>query len=135
MRFTFNRRKACVTSERVLLAGAALLTLVSLPAQAAWEGKYYNPKPLAYAVLHRRSPAPVIPHGVLRGRTAWALLVSFCVGAALVAIVVNIPLLPRLAHPGWGGMGPYRDPGGADPRRNCQRCRGAGGLAHHQATA
>ena len=51
MRFTFNQRKACVTSEWRLLAGAALLTLVSLPAQAAWEEKYYNPKPLADDVI------------------------------------------------------------------------------------
>lgn len=68
---------------------------------------------LAYAVLHRRSPAPVIPHGVLRGRTAWALLVSFCVGAALVAIVVNVPLLTRLAHPAGDGIAPYSDTEGA----------------------
>ena len=51
MRFTFNQRKACVTSEWRLLAGAALLTLASLPAQAAWEEKYYNPKPLADDVV------------------------------------------------------------------------------------
>ena len=53
---------------------------------------------LGYGVLHRRSNDPVIPHGVLRGRTAWALGVSFCVGVALVAVVVNIPLLARLVH-------------------------------------
>lgn len=53
---------------------------------------------LSYAVHHRRSANPVIPHGVVRGTTAWALAVSFCAGAALVAVVVNIPLLARLVH-------------------------------------
>ncbi|MCA0180228.1 MAG: MFS transporter [Actinobacteria bacterium] len=66
-----------------------------------------------YAVLHRRSDNPVIPHGVLGGRTSWALLVSFCVGAALVAIIVNIPLLTRLAHPSGDGVPAYTDAEGA----------------------
>ena len=51
MRSTFNRLKACVTSERALLGGALLLALTSLPAQAAWEEKYFNPKPLADDVI------------------------------------------------------------------------------------
>lgn len=52
----------------------------------------------AYVLHHRRAENPVIPHGVVRGRTAWALVVSFCVGAALVAVIVNIPLLARVAN-------------------------------------
>lgn len=51
MRFTFNRRKACVNSEAGFVAGALLLALASLPAQAAWEEKYHNPKPLADDVV------------------------------------------------------------------------------------
>lgn len=51
MRSTFNRLKACVTSEQALLAAVTLLALGSLPAQAAWEEKYYNPKPLADDVI------------------------------------------------------------------------------------
>lgn len=47
MRFTFNRRKACGTSERRLgLAVGALLALASLPAHAVWDEKLYNPQPL-----------------------------------------------------------------------------------------
>ncbi|MEI2776256.1 MAG: MFS transporter [Tetrasphaera sp.] len=53
---------------------------------------------LGYAVVHRRSPNPVIPRGVVRGRTGWALVVSLCVGVALVAVVVDVPLLARLVH-------------------------------------
>ncbi|MFN8099854.1 MAG: MFS transporter [Dermatophilaceae bacterium] len=53
---------------------------------------------IAYAVVHRRSPNPVIPRGVVRGRTIWALAVSLMVGIALVAVVVDIPLLARLIH-------------------------------------
>jgi len=51
VRSIFNRLKACVTSEQALLAAATLLALGSLPAQAAWEEKYYNPKPLADDVI------------------------------------------------------------------------------------
>lgn len=62
---------------------------------------------VAYAVRHCRSPAPVIPRGVVRGRTVWALLVSFLVGVALVAVVVDVPLLARLVH--------VQTPGGSSP--------------------
>lgn len=48
-------------------------------------------------VLHlRRSPAPLIPRGALRPRPAWgAVVVSFFVGAALVAALIDIPLFAR----------------------------------------
>lgn len=62
---------------------------------------------LAYAAVHRRSPDPVIPRGVLRGRTVWSLLVSLLVGVALVAVVVDVPLLARLIH--------EQVPGGSSP--------------------
>jgi hypothetical protein len=50
----------------------------------------------AYAVHHRRSAAPLVPHGLVHGRLVWALVVSVLVGVALVAVVVDVPLLARL---------------------------------------
>ncbi|WP_436700390.1 MFS transporter [Nocardioides sp. BYT-33-1] len=48
-------------------------------------------------VLHlRRSPAPIVPRGTLRPVPAWgALAVSFLVGWALIAALVDIPLFAR----------------------------------------
>lgn len=51
---------------------------------------------ILYAVRHRRAAEPLIPRGVVRARVPWALLVSFLVGTALVAVIVGIPLLSRL---------------------------------------
>ncbi len=51
---------------------------------------------ILYAVRHRRAAEPLIARGLVRGRAAWALAVSACVGVALVAIVVDVPLLARL---------------------------------------
>ena len=54
---------------------------------------------LALLVLwwwHRRAPAPLIPRGVLHARGMRSLAVSLLVGAALVAVVVDVPLLARL---------------------------------------
>ena len=49
-------------------------------------------------VLHnRRSTAPLVPHGAFAQRPAWgALLVSFFVGAALIAALVDIPIFARI---------------------------------------
>ncbi len=49
-------------------------------------------------VLHnRRSPAPLIPHGAFGRRPAWgSVLVSFFVGAALIAALVDIPIFARI---------------------------------------
>ena len=45
----------------------------------------------------RRAAAPLVPHGALRDRAAWgALLVSFFVGAALIAALVDIPIFARV---------------------------------------
>ena len=52
----------------------------------------------AYAVHHRRSSSPLVPRGLLHGRLVWALVVSLLVGVALVAVVVDVPLLARLVH-------------------------------------
>ncbi|KRE96104.1 MFS transporter [Nocardioides sp. Soil774] len=44
----------------------------------------------------RRAPAPLVPRGALRRTPAWgALLVSFFVGAALIAALIDIPLFAR----------------------------------------
>ncbi|MGZ4750612.1 MAG: MFS transporter [Oryzihumus sp.] len=49
-----------------------------------------------YAWRHRTAAVPLIARGVLRGRVPVALLVSVLVGAALVAVVVDVPVLARL---------------------------------------
>ncbi|MEI5673875.1 MULTISPECIES: MFS transporter [unclassified Nocardioides] len=48
-------------------------------------------------VVHlRRASSPLVPHGALRARPAWgAVLVSFFVGAALIAALVAVPLFAR----------------------------------------
>jgi hypothetical protein len=48
-------------------------------------------------VLHlRRSAAPLVPRGALRRAPAWgSMLVSFFVGAALIAALIDIPLFAR----------------------------------------
>ncbi|HCB05700.1 MAG TPA: MFS transporter [Nocardioides bacterium] len=48
-------------------------------------------------VLHlRRADAPLLPHGALRSRPAWgAVVVSFFVGAALIAALIDIPIFAR----------------------------------------
>jgi MFS family permease len=53
--------------------------------------------------LHlRRAAAPLVPAGALRRTPAWgAMLVSFFVGAALIAALIDIPLFARTtAYPG-----------------------------------
>ena len=50
----------------------------------------------AYLWRHRRVDAPLVARGVVRGRGRYALLVSTCAGAALVAVVVDVPVLARL---------------------------------------
>ncbi|MCW2792684.1 MAG: major facilitator superfamily 1 [Nocardioides sp.] len=48
-------------------------------------------------VLHlRRAEAPLVPRGALRRTPAWgAMLVSFFVGAALIAALIDIPIFAR----------------------------------------
>jgi MFS family permease len=48
-------------------------------------------------VLHlRRAEAPLLPRGALRPRPAWgAVLVSFFVGAALIAALIDVPIFAR----------------------------------------
>ncbi|MET0999856.1 MAG: MFS transporter [Marmoricola sp.] len=50
-----------------------------------------------FALHNRRSVAPLVPHGAFAQRPAWgALLVSFFVGAALIAALVDIPIFARI---------------------------------------
>ncbi|WP_151525849.1 MFS transporter [Serinicoccus kebangsaanensis] len=53
---------------------------------------------VAFLVRQRVAAAPLIPTGVVRRRVWPALLVSLLVGAAIVAIVVDVPLLSRLTQ-------------------------------------
>lgn len=56
---------------------------------------------LAFAWWQRRSPTPLVPVPAVRPRPAWgALLVSVFVGAALVAVLVDVPVLARTVLPG-----------------------------------
>lgn len=50
-----------------------------------------------FLVLHlRRAEAPLVPRGALRRTPAWgALVVSFFVGSALIAALIDIPLFAR----------------------------------------
>ena len=50
-----------------------------------------------FALHNRRSAAPLIPHGAFAQRPAWgSILVSFFVGAALIAALVDIPIFARI---------------------------------------
>jgi MFS family permease len=49
-----------------------------------------------YLWRHRTVADPLVARGVVRGRARVALLVSACAGAALVAVVVDVPVLARL---------------------------------------
>nr|WP_281352471.1 MFS transporter [Phytoactinopolyspora alkaliphila] len=54
-----------------------------------------------FAWRQRRAAAPLVPAEAIRARPAWgALLVSLFVGAALVAVVVDVPILARTVMPG-----------------------------------
>jgi MFS family permease len=51
---------------------------------------------VAFLVHLRRSPAPLVPRGALRRTPAWgSVLVSFFVGSALIAALIDIPLFAR----------------------------------------
>lgn len=56
---------------------------------------------VGYVVHHRRARAPLIPRDALTATPAWgALLVSFFIGAALIAALVDIPIFARVtAYP------------------------------------
>ncbi|MCY7396526.1 MAG: MFS transporter [Nocardioides sp.] len=51
---------------------------------------------VAFVVHLRRSPAPLVPRGALRRTPAWgSVLISFFIGSALIAALIDIPLFAR----------------------------------------
>lgn len=53
---------------------------------------------LLFALHNRRSRDPLIPHGSLAGQPAWgSLVVSFFIGAGLIAALVDIPIFARVS--------------------------------------
>lgn len=67
-----------------------------LSAQGVWYLLAAAIAALALIVHLRRAADPLVPLGALRARPAWgAVAVSFLVGAALVAALVDIPLFAR----------------------------------------
>ena len=94
-----------------LLLGTALGTLVLTFAASDPEREVVGPLGLAllpvgvvalglYLWRHRRAAEPLVPRGVVRGRTGSALVVSLLTGVALVAVVVDVPVLARLTLTG-----------------------------------
>jgi hypothetical protein len=90
-----------------LLLGAALGSIVLTFAASDPEREVVGP--LGFALLplgavaaalylwrHRTAPQPLVARGVVRGRARAALVVSALVGVALVAVVVDVPVLARL---------------------------------------
>jgi MFS family permease len=51
-----------------------------------------------YLWRHRTAAEPLVARGVVRGRAGAALVVSLLAGAALVAVVVDVPVLARLTY-------------------------------------
>jgi MFS family permease len=56
---------------------------------------------LGFALWQRRTPHAIVPPGLLVPRPAWgSLLVSFLVGAALIAALVDVPVFARTTQSG-----------------------------------
>ncbi len=90
-----------------VLLGATLGLVILTFASANPEKEVVGPLGLAllplaavtavlYLWRHRAAADPLVPRGVVRGRGRSALVVSGFVGVALVAVVVDVPLLARL---------------------------------------
>ncbi len=89
------------------LLGVALGTVVLTFAASDPEREVVGPLGLAllpvgavaaalYLWRHRRAAEPLVARGVVRGRARPALAVSLLAGVALVAVVVDVPVLARL---------------------------------------
>lgn len=90
-----------------LLIAAALASLILTFASANPEREVVGPLgvvllpvgALALVVAawwQRRAPQPLVPHGIVTPPVTAGLLASLAVGAALVAVVVDVPVLARL---------------------------------------
>ncbi|WP_330474852.1 MFS transporter [Terrabacter sp. C0L_2] len=98
------RRADLVGAALVAVAlGSLVLTFASSDPEKEVVGPLgYSLLPVGAAALivlawwHRRAADPLIPRGVVGARGLRALVVSLLVGAALVAVVVDVPLLARL---------------------------------------
>ena len=95
-----------------LLLGSALGLIVLTFAVADPQVEYMTPAGpwllvvagaalAGFAWWQRRSRHPLVPPAAIRPRPAWgALLVSVFIGAALVAILVDVPVMARTVVPG-----------------------------------
>jgi MFS family permease len=100
-------------SSRVDLLGAGLMSLSLAGVVLAFAtadpsvqvfsptGPWYLAGSLLAAILfgwrQRVAAAPLVPHGALRARSAWgSLVVSFFIGSALIAALVDIPIYARI---------------------------------------
>jgi MFS family permease len=60
---------------------------------------------VGFALWQRRTPNAIVPPGLLGSKAAWgSLLVSFLVGAALIAALVDVPVFARTTQ-GGGQLG------------------------------
>jgi MFS family permease len=56
---------------------------------------------VAFGLWQRRTPAAIVPRGLLGSRAAWgSLLVSFLIGCALIAALVDVPVFARTTQGG-----------------------------------
>ena len=61
---------------------------------------------IAFAWWQRRTPQAIVPPGLLGAKAAWgALVVSFLVGAALIAALVDVPVFARTTTHGGDQLG------------------------------
>jgi hypothetical protein len=81
---------ATADPERELMSPAGPWLLVAAAVFAA-----------AFALWQRRTTAAIVPRGLLGGRPAWgALVVSFLIGCALIAALVDVPVFARTTQGG-----------------------------------
>ena len=81
---------ATADPERELMAPAGPWLLVAAAVFA-----------FAFAVWQRRTTRAIVPHGLLGARPAWgSLVVSFLVGCALIAALVDVPVFARTTQGG-----------------------------------
>lgn len=92
------------TALLAVLLGAVIVTFASaepetgaLSPSAAWLLPIAVVAAVAFVVRQRTAASPLVPRGAFAARPAWgALVVSFLVGSALIAALVDIPFFARL---------------------------------------